>query len=329
MATSNNKRRNLLIILALLLFSAIAFVVIRFVSPDKPTPERFEVTVESLTNEIESLESNLMEFEVVASQKDMELETKTRLLEEKYDELNAMALKIEQLEKDGTATKEEVERLKGKLSDLRGRVLEEYKIQIDLLISDNSFLSRTVDSMNFQMVKADSTTLAAVTLANQTQRALEDCAGAQMRSGSNNLPNIPVEPLLLASNIQMLNSNNLPVGGSNRLSPRERVKISFELSGNELVNSGEKIVYIVLKNPIGEIMVNPSIGEGSGTFNFGGKNTKYSQLAKVQYQAGTAPKTTVEFEPGNDDNYVSGQHIIELYCQGKLIGNVRKFVLLK
>lgn len=324
MAAKSNQRRNIVILLALVLLSVLAFFGIRYFNPDTPPSERFEVTYESLTDEIESLEASIIELEVVTSQKDSELELKNRLLDEKYDELTSLAQKIEQLEREGKTSKEEIAKLRNNLSELRGKILDEYKVQIDLLITDNSYLSRAIDSTNLQMARADSIALAMTNEANRAQKMLEDCMGASSMSGRN-MPALPTEPILEAVNIRVTDVGGTKVDASNRIGANERIRIRFDLKGNELVPSGEKQIYIVIKNPQGETYVNPTIGEGSGNFSAQGKARPYSQLAKVQFQTGTNPSATVEFEPGAGEEYLFGNQTIELYYQGKAIGTYRVF----
>ena len=88
----------------------------------------------------------------------------------------------------------------------------------------------------------------------------------------------------------------------------EKIKVSFDINDNPIAREGKKDLYIVVKNPDGDLQT--FTNTTSGTFISGGKYTPYSDKISVNFQRGD-PKT-VEFEWDGED-FKKGKYSIEVY----------------
>ena len=106
-----------------------------------------------------------------------------------------------------------------------------------------------------------------------------------------------------------LNARNNEVS---RIRNAERVRVDFVLTANELTTPGNKAVYMRLTSPDGYVLTT----EAMPTFEFEGERLSYSAMREVDYQ-------NQDLEVGiyfNSTGFAPGTYSIELYCEGRLIG---------
>ena len=103
----------------------------------------------------------------------------------------------------------------------------------------------------------------------------------------------------------------------------DRIKFSFDINDNFLAKSGQKLIYMLIKKPSGEIVTFSN--RASGTFNFNNRKILYSDKTTFNYEKGQSPK--LEFVWDNED-FSRGDYIMEVYEQMPtnivLIGKVTK-----
>ena len=95
----------------------------------------------------------------------------------------------------------------------------------------------------------------------------------------------------------------------------DRIKVSFRLAENPLTRKENKTLYLRLLEPTGNVIADMALG--SGTFNFGGKETVYTAKKVVAY---TNNGQTVDFVYDRDKKYEKGQYKVELYAEGFRVG---------
>ena len=90
-----------------------------------------------------------------------------------------------------------------------------------------------------------------------------------------------------------------------------------------MAKSGQKLIYMLIKKPSGEIVTFSN--RASGTFNFNNRKILYSDKTTFNYEKGQSPK--LEFVWDNED-FSRGDYIMEVYEQMPtntvLIGKVTK-----
>ena len=109
-----------------------------------------------------------------------------------------------------------------------------------------------------------------------------------------------------------LNARNKEVS---RIRNAERVRVDFVLTANELTTPGNKAVYMRLTSPDGYVLTT----EAMPTFEYEGERLSYSAMREVDYQ-------NQDLEVGiyyNSTGFAAGTYQIQLYCEGRLIGQTQ------
>lgn len=317
-----------MIIGGLVLLTILAFLLINFFSgPNNPGGINSTPTVAAMNEEIMDLEGTILELEIIFRDKDLELEDKNRLLEEKYTELNFMSQKIEELEREGKVDKATINTLKGRLAEAKASLLdtyqnEEYQAEINVLVADNSYMAQFNDSLEIIMDTKDSTIQA-------LQKAINDCDESNRGAGhfSESTPKTietPKIPILRAKDMVFKNvqKNKSPeVFTKIKRKDLETLNVCFTLEGNEYVPTGEKQVYVVIKDvKNGKTYSNPGRSY-SGIFYVNGKETAYSSKAIVKYNQGKISAICAEYSQPENEDFDKTRLIIDLYCEEKVIGS--------
>ena len=125
---------------------------------------------------------------------------------------------------------------------------------------------------------------------------------------------VKVGAVLRARDIRLaaLNDNSKPVS---RIKNAARLRVDFVLSANELATPGNKAVYVRITSPDGYVLTT----EQMPTFEFEGERLSYSAMREVDYQ-------NQDLEVGiyfNSTGFAAGTYSIELYCEGRLIGQTQ------
>ncbi len=125
---------------------------------------------------------------------------------------------------------------------------------------------------------------------------------------------VRVGSVIRARDITMstLNHNSKPVS---RIKSAARLRVDFTLSANELASPGEKAIYMRITSPDGYVLTTESMP----TFEFEGENISYSAMREVDYQNKDLD-VAIYF---NSTGFTAGTYLIELYCDGRMIGSTK------
>lgn len=103
----------------------------------------------------------------------------------------------------------------------------------------------------------------------------------------------------------------------------DRIKVTFDINENMLAESGQKLIYMVIKKPSGETVTFSN--KPSGVFNFNKKKILFSDKIEFNYTKGQ--EQTLEFVWDNEE-FTRGNYVMEVYEQNKqgvvMIGKVTK-----
>ena len=122
---------------------------------------------------------------------------------------------------------------------------------------------------------------------------------------------VKVGSVLRARDIRLAGLNDRGNAVS-RVKNASRLRVDFVLSANELATPGNKAVYVRITSPDGYVLTT----EQMPTFEFEGERLSYSAMREVDYQ-------NQDLEVGiyfNSTGFAPGTYSIELYCEGRLIG---------
>lgn len=319
--------KNLLIIGGMVLLTIIAFLLIGYFSG--PSGSRTDADViQELTQELEDLESSLLEVEVVLTEVDRDLGQKKDLLDQKYDEINFLTQKLEELEKQGNVDKATIRDLKQKLDEAKGKLydasqIEVYKKEIDLLVIDNSTTTRRIDSMVLLMERYDSVFIVINQETQTVRQQLADCGGRTNTTQTNTDPIPTTNPEdnwkgFRATNFRFYrNNDNTPASTQIKGEGLEKLKIQFDIEGKDVAN-GDKDIYLVFENFLTRETFFSKNTKG-GNFTFNGVSKVSSAKSILKYN-GSNSVLSIQLEQDEDGQFKTGAYNVSVYCQGELIG---------
>lgn len=319
---SKKPNRNTLIIGGLVLLTIIVFLLIHFFGGSGPASTG-NANADDVINEIMDLESSILEMELVFEQQGLELEQKERLLEEKYDMINSLTQQIEELERQGIVDKETIERLRDQLNSAKGQLLDTYKEEIDVLVIDNSRMTRRIDSITMVLFNNDSLMQIVATENITLAQQVEEC---QTSGSSTSSTPAAQKQGLFAEDIRIFArpraNAEFEAGGFFEQANMESIKVTFRLVGYGEVPNGLKVLHLVLVNSRGATYQNPS---SSGRWVFDGQEKAFSMQIKAEY-TGTQQTLSQIFTPSSGEKFVNGANYLEIYYGDKKIGSYRFLV---
>jgi len=127
----------------------------------------------------------------------------------------------------------------------------------------------------------------------------------------------------LATSLQFSNINlvllNKRDKDTRRIRSAEKVRVDFILRANKVASAGEKTIYLRIIRPDQVVLGSPELE----MIDLGDNQIPASASRQINYENSDLP---VSIFWTNDGEIVPGEHIVELYSEGELIGN-SSFVL--
>ena len=109
--------------------------------------------------------------------------------------------------------------------------------------------------------------------------------------------------------IEMLNAKKKPVS---RVKQAGALRVNFVLGGNELAEPGQKTIYLCITSPDGYVLSSPD----AASFTFETEQKIYSAKRDLDYQNDDLGASIYYTGSG----FTAGTYHVELYCDGRLIG---------
>jgi hypothetical protein len=217
----------------------------------------------------------------------------TKELARKDSTIQANATEIQKL----IASNVGKNQIQKKLDYLRN-ITQDYVDQIDKLLKENNNLKQEIKGIqeNFNTEKEKSTTL---------QKDKEDLKNQINKAAVLQAYNVTVQGIKLKQ------------GGKkeeveDKAKRIDKIKISFTLSKNPLVNSGMKEIFVRIARPD-----NMVLNEGQG-FEFNGQNIMYSLKETVNYQN---KPVNISLYYEKTDRIVAGTYNVSVFSDGQEIGS--------
>ncbi|MFD2522024.1 hypothetical protein [Emticicia soli] len=245
------------------------------------------------------LDAKIAEVQALGGQVEDLQALKTQLEQDKKNLVNSKSVSIKQYE--------------SKIKNYES-ALTEKDAEIAKLREENSVLT----TQN-QVLGEENTTLKSENTGLKTDKqALSDSVynvGVKNRELS--------EKVTLAAALKAMNVNVNAInsrgkerdGGEYKAKRVDKVKISFKLAENALTKREDKVIYLRLLDPKGNVI--SDMATGSGTFTFGGNETVYTSKQTVMYDNSGQ---NVDFVYSRGSAYEKGKYTIELYSEGFSIG---------
>lgn len=258
------------------------------------------------------------EYQVI--QKDLEFNINSLKLNNEV--IDAQKKKIENILKKSEITEAELTEAKQLMRSISANVMDEYQKRVNFLQDEKEKLL-TESLINENQLNELNNKVNSLELAKKdiTNRYTKEKADSDKKTVL-----LSYASTLTLSNFE-LKSYKVRNSGkeieTEKASRISKIKVSFIMNENQIAESGNKELYIVVKNPDGSISNFDNVP--SGTFVSGGKNLIYSDRININYTKGeTKP---VEFE-WNRSEFKRGDYSIEVYenNQKKItkIGGARK-----
>lgn len=189
--------------------------------------------------------------------------------------------------------------------------LKEYEKELGTLRTVMRGYLRQIDSLNTLNKK----------LINENVSYRKEITSAQLRADmaeekAAELDNkVRAGAVLRARDITLaaLNDKSKPVS---RIRNATRLRTDFVVSANELATPGNKAIYVRITSPDGYVLTT----EAMPTFEFEGERLSYSAMREVDYDQSTDLAVAIFF---NSSGFAAGTYRIELYCEGRLIGQTQ------
>lgn len=257
-------------------------------------------------------------------QTNFKLDSIARELDIKMSELLALGGRIDELE----AIKIDLETDKRNLIHTNSVNMEEYNTRIQryerLLLQKEDELKKLradntrLSGENQELNRANVTLQDANSELSREKDALADTVNQYALTNQELNEKVTIGAALRPMNylVTAINRRGKERDGDEFKSKRvDRVKVSFRLAENPLTKKENKTIYMRLLEPTGNVISDMALG--SGTFNFGGKETVYTAKQVVYY---TNNGQTVDFVYDRDKKYEKGQYKVELYAEGFRVG---------
>ena len=243
-------------------------------------------------------------------------------LEINNQEIIAQKEKIGRLIRKNNITEEELNQAKKMMKNLSEVVLKSYKSKVRNLEEKEGGLVKEKESLAQQILKIQ-----------KKVEEINDRYNKEKRSSKmkEHILREKEEQINYASRLILSNFilNGFKVRNSgkeiqtDKASRIDRIKVSFDIVPNKLVESGIKKIYTIIKKPSGDIVT--FVNQDTGEFIFENKRMKYSDELKFSYTSGE--EKTLEFTWDNED-FERGDYVMEVYEKTKneivLIGKAIK-----
>ncbi len=249
--------------------------------------EKSETATLSLQNELDSLLTEHDKIKQEYGNMTKELATKDSIIQANADEIQKLIA--------SNAGKRQIQR---KLDYLRG-ITQDYVNQIDKLLQENQNLKNEIAGItdNYNKEKEHS-----ATLVKDKEQLSEQINKAAVLSAYN----------VSAQAIRYRSGNREEV--VDKAKRTEKIKITFTIGKNPLVQQGMKDVYVRIARPDNAIL------HDGQSFDYNGQNIMYSLKQSFHYQQKPVP-VVLYYE--KSDRIVAGTYHISLFVDGEEIGQTK------
>ncbi|MBT0810626.1 hypothetical protein KIH41_04975 [Litoribacter ruber] len=247
------------------------------------------------------------------------------------EENNDLNLRLDSMTYQLTLRIDEIETLGGdvdSLKQIRDQLIEERTTDRKRSATEIANLNRKIDGYSTLLREKDSEILA---LREQNQELYSE--NKQLKSTQAEIEeevaqlNIKQQQLTeKVTKAERLRAENIVVAAVNsrgrerednfRNRQLDKLKISFDLTENDLTPAGTKDIFVQVIAPNNQVIFD--IARGSGTFDLEGKEEFFTAKQDILYN-NSSQKLTYYYEKGSD--YAPGTYKVRIFADGFQIGN--------
>lgn len=287
----NSKKSNIGLVLAIIVIAVLAGAVVYLFKSVRERDKNLEDMTQIFEMEKAEMESEYSGFAVQYDELQVHLSNDSLIHQLEKEKMRTQQL-LEQLRQTQATNTAEIRRLKKELATVRA-VLKSYVAQIDSL-----------DRVNKQLVQENTQVKKQFT---QATREVEKLTVEKQ---------IAEEKVALASQLDAVAITL--TAGNKRGKAELKVKnvthflLDFTIAKNITVKTGNKMVYMRLAKPDGEIL-----GSGAGTFKYENVQLDYTAKKEIEY-TGEQQQVTIFWDV---DQYLpAGKYTANIFVEGVMIG---------
>lgn len=307
MASSDSTSRIILIIVGILVLSALGYFSTKYFS-EKENNQTNAATIDGLKTEIVQLEEKIIGLDITVEDKELDLAEKTRLLNDKYEELGRVVDKLNEAKRENKANLAKIRQYEARVEEMRG-IMDQYRQQLEALKAENQALTGQVQTLaaSENRLKSENQTLSQQK--ENTTRELEE---------TRQIASVLKVRDFSYRNVTKKGKEISEEENAFRKGALYEIKVCFTLIENLIAKPGEREVYLIYENPDGTISTNFAKGL-SGTFMYQNKEKTYTSKTTVRYNR-LSEEACITYIPEDVEYYQKGPQYISVYCDGHLIG---------
>lgn len=313
MEQMQERRSNPALVAGLVLASALAALFGFLYFNAKSDAENKQVNIDQKTKELLITNSKL---DSISAQLDAKI-AEVQALGGQVEELEALKAQLESDKKSLMSAKsistKQLKEFEAKIQNYEA-ILVQKDAEIAKLKEENAVLTN-----QNQVLNTENTGLKTeVTGLKTDKQALQDSVYTKDVKNKELTEKVTLAAALKAMNVNInaINSRGKERDGGEYKARRvDKIKISFKLSENPLTKQEEKVIYMRMLDPQGNVI--SDMATGSGVFKFGGKEVVYTAKQSVRYDNSGQ---NVDFIYTRGAKYEPGKYPVELYSEGFRIG---------
>ncbi len=298
-----NKNLFIRVGLAILVISLFAIGFYYYSDNQKLKKEKInlEETKIELQNEIKDLDNKLTELESVINDKNTEVETKDRKIQELQKNLDNLQNLVKKYQSEGKLTKAKAEQLQGQL-DQKNFYIAKYQQEINRLKEENQQLKEKIENLNYTIKERDSL--------NEVLK--EDISLKETK--------LEAASILKATDFVIYNINSRGKEITDDVFKARQlhdIKVCFKIQENNVAEIGSRNIYIQIISPTKEIL--KQFKKNSGYFTHRNREEIYTTKTQINYQR-TEIQVCGIFSKPEDLSYEKGQYKVVVFADGYEIG---------
>lgn len=276
-----------------------------FLSKNKAEDENEELTnqVSTVTNDKDNLQK---EFEAALlrldEMKNQSLQADS-LLHERAEEVDALKKRIQKILASGHATESQLKEARNMINEFKNR-LNNYEKQITALKQENIQLTEENKDLTEQKGKLEEDKSTLQETVKDREKTIE--LGSVLHASGFKMEAINQKKNLLGKEKEVETS---------KAHKADLIRITFNLDDNRISESGEKMLYICVTDPSGNVSANP----GSRFKLNDGSDKPYTVSKTVAYKKGE-PVYGISCEWKPSRAFEAGKYKVEVFHMGYKIG---------
>jgi hypothetical protein len=274
-------------------------------SKHRETIQQKDLVITNTSSQRDQLQKDLeeatMRYDIIKTNNADMVHSKDSTIAKRDRDIAEKRNKIQQLLSKVNATEEELAQAKGLIASLNGDIMG-YKGQVETLQNEKLVLTQEKNIVIQERDKVQKNYDSATNVILQKEKVID------------------VASTLHASNFSILGINDKGNGREKETTVAKRVdklRISFDIDENRVVQSGTKDLYVCITGPDGRPLAVEALGSGKFSTR-DGEQKYFTQKIDVNYTQGQ--RQTLSIDWSQNTEFETGDYKIEVYNNGFKIG---------